>query len=135
MPTPLIPTGAFAGPRAALSRFLVHSCDYTPITAATVDGDEVASRGTTVTIACKYREQGQAIRDATGLVVVSGPTLKVAPTVALAVGGEIANIRDSGGEVLIAGPLTVQRRLDNAGLGLPLLRSYELHGADPGRAS
>jgi hypothetical protein len=121
MGSPLIPEVAFAGPRRALARTLVHLCDYTPITSTTVDGDEVAVPGTTS-------------RDVRGQVTISVPTLTVAHDVVLAEGGVITNIRNSKGESLLAGPLTVDRRTDDDPLGLPLLRTYALHGADPGRA-
>lgn len=135
MTSPLIPEAAFAGARRALARTLVHLCDYTPITSTTVDGDEVAVDGVTVVdVRCRYEAQGQTIRDAGGLVTLSGPTLTVAHDATLAEGGRVANIRNSNGEVLLAGPLAIDRRTDDDPLGLPLLKTYALQGADPGRA-
>lgn len=136
MPDPMIPAGAFAGPRRALQKTLVHACVYTPMTTTDVDGDETVVRGTPVTgIACRYEAQGRVTRDATGRTLVSGPLLTVAYDVTLAVGGEVSSIANSGGEVLIAGPFSVQRRFDDDPLGLPLLKTYELFGAEPMRAS
>lgn len=135
MTSPLIPEAAFPGLRAALEVVLVHLCDYTPITSTTVDGDEVAVRGTTVVgVRCAYHAGGQVIRDASGQAIVSDPTVDVAHDAPLAEGGEVANIRNSNGEPLLAGPLSVDRRTDDDPLGLPLLKTYALQGADPGRA-
>jgi hypothetical protein len=135
MTSPLIPEAAFAGPRRALARTLVHLCDYTPITSTTVDGVEVTTPGTTVVgVRCRYEASGTTSRDVRGLVTISVPTLTVAHDGVLAEGGVITNIRNSKGESLLAGPLTVDRRSDDDPLGLPLLRTYALHGADPGRA-
>lgn len=136
MTSPLIPEAAFAGPRRALARTLVHLCDYTLITSTTVNGDEVSMPGTTIVgMRCRYEAQGQAVRDATGLIAVAGPSLTVAHDAPVAEGGEVTNIRNSKGEMLLAGPLRVDRRTDDDPLGLPLLRTYALQGSDPQRAS
>lgn len=136
MPNPMIPAGAFAGPRRALQKTLVHAFSYTPITTTEIDGDEIAVRGATVAgIACRYEAAGRVLRDAAGQTTVSGPLLTVGASVTLQPGGEVTNILNSGGEVLLPGPLSVQRRFDDDPLGLPLLKTYELFGADPGRAS
>lgn len=130
----LISSGAAASIRRALAPTLVHLYDRTQITTTDVDGEEVADERTTVVgVDCRYEARGQVIRDATGLVTVSGPTLTVDSDDPLAVGDRVANIRSDSG-VLLVGPLTVQRRLDDDPLGLTLQRVYELHGADPGRA-
>lgn len=135
MPAPLIPASAFAGPRRALLKILVHACTYTPVTTTDTDGDEVAVLGTPVPgIACRYEASGQVLRDATGRTTISGPSLTVTHDAPLAVGNLISSITNSGGEVLLAGPLGIARRLDDDPLGLPLLKTYELFGADPGRA-
>lgn len=136
MPRPLIPPSAFAGPRAALLKILVHACTYTPVTTTDTDGDEVAVLGTPIPgIACRYEAGGQVLRDATGRTIVSVPSLTVAHDAPLAVGNRIEAITNSGGDVLLAGPLGIARRLDDDPLGLPLLKTYELFGADPGRSA
>jgi hypothetical protein len=132
----LIPASSFAGPRRALQKVLVHACTYTPITTSETDGDEVSVMGTPVSgIPCRYEAQGAVTRDATGRTIVSGPALTVAHDAVLAVGGAVSSILNSGADMLIAGPLTVARRVDDDPLGLPLLKTYELFGADPQRAS
>lgn len=130
---PLISDAEAASIRQALAIVLVHLYDRTPITTTQIDGDEVSVAGaTTIGVACRYEAQGTVRRDATGLVVVSGPSLTVAHDDPLTIGDQVANIRSASG-VLLAGSLTVDRRLDDDPLGLTLQKTYLLHGADPGR--
>lgn len=132
----LISDAAAVAVRQALAPTLVHKYDRTPITAGDVDGEEVSTPGATVTgVACRYEAQGRTIRDVRGQMSVSGPVLTVAYGDPLAVGDQVANVRNSKDETLIVGPLTVQRRLDSDDLGVTLLKEFELFGADPGRSS
>lgn len=126
-----------AGLRAALNRTLWHRYDRTPQTSTTVDGEEVSVPGTTVVgVACRYEAQGRVIRDARGQTTISGPVLIVASDDPLAAGDQVANIRNAAdGEVQLIGPLSVQRRLDSADVGVTLVKEFELFGADPGRSA
>jgi hypothetical protein len=135
MPVPLISAAAIAAPRRALLKLLVHAYDRVSVTTTETDGDEMPVLGvSTVGVTCRYEAAGQTLRTAEGLVLVSGPQLTVAHDDPLAIGDLVVNVRNSADAVLLRGPLTVARRVDDDPLGLPLLRTYELHGADPQRA-
>lgn len=132
----LISAGGAAAARRALATTLVHAYDRTPITATTVDGDEVAQLGASVLgIACRYEANGQTARDASGRVTILGPSLTVLHDDPLAVGDLVSAIRNSDAALLVPGPLVVLRRTDDDPLGVTLQKVFELHGADPGRAS
>lgn len=134
----LLTTAEATSVRDALSVLLVHSYTRTPVTAGAEDahGNETASSGTPVTaVACKYRVSNRAVRDETGITIVSTPTLKVAHDDPLATGDLVSNIQNSEGTVLLAGPLTVGVPLSGDGLGPALTRRFELLGATPVRTA
>lgn len=134
----LIGTAEAAAIRSALSILLVHSYTRTPVTAGAEDahGNETSSAGTPVTsVPCKYRVSNRALRDETGITIVSTPTLKVAHDDPLATGDLVSNIQNSEGTVLLAGPLTVGVPLSGDGLGPALTRRFELLGANPVRTA
>lgn len=131
----LISAGGAAAARRALAKTLVHVYDRTPMTTTNLDGDEIRVPGTaTVGLACRYEAQGATVRDPSGTVTVSAPSLTVMHDDVLALGDLVTAIRNSTAELLLAGPLVVARRLDDDPLGITLQRVYELRGADPMRA-
>lgn len=131
----LIADAAFAGIRASLEVTLTHRCTYQAMVAGTEDGHgdaPAAAFGVAVTdVPCRYEEIQRAVRDEEGITLVSIPTLTVSATGPVVLGGVVTHVTDQLGGMRAAGPLSVERVVDDtAGLGAPLLPVYELRSVD-----
>jgi hypothetical protein len=124
--------------RVALAITLTHSATLTPITDGVVDAhnNAVETPGTPVTIACRFETRQQAVRDATGITLVTVPALSVSATQAIAIGDQISAVLDQDGNTPpgAGGTFRVDRVLDDtAGLGVAMLPVYGLRSAAPVR--
>lgn len=126
----LLSDAEFAAIRGDLEILLNHRCTVTPMTAGVEDpeGNVPQVPGTPVTnVPCLYSTVTRVIRDEGGVTTVNVPTLMVSATLSIAAGSQVSAITDQLGTVLQAGPLKVERILDDtAGLGAPLLPTWEL---------
>jgi hypothetical protein len=132
----LIPDSEFASLRADLEIMFTHRYRRTRLaTGGGVEDDwgdtvPVPQGSPSDAVPCLYASVDRAVRDEAGVSVVSVPTLSVSATDPLAVGDEIDAVTDQLGGVLLAGPLRVDRLVDDtAGLGASLMKVYELRSA------
>lgn len=118
--------------RTSFEGLLVHTCTVTPLVAGAEDpeGTIPYTLGTPVTgVPCTYGTISRVVRDEGGPTLVSVPTLTVSATAPIVIGSQVTAVLDQLDVVLAAGPLRVERLLDDtAGLGAPLLPTYELRG-------
>lgn len=130
----LLPAAAFPGLRSALEITLTHTCTMTPIRAGAEDQhyDATSVPGDPIpNIPCRFETIQRATRDENGVTLVSVSTLSASATGPIKVGVQVTAVMDQLGTVLSAGPLRVERVLDDtAGLGSALLPVYELRAAD-----
>ena len=126
----LLSAADIASIREALEISLTHRCTITPmiVGAEDAEGNMPVVAGTPVTgVACRYETISRAVRDEGGTTLVSVPALTVSATAAIAIGSRVSAITDQLGATLLDGPARVERVLDDtAGLGAPLLPTYEL---------
>lgn len=133
-------TGRSTFIRGALGRLRGHTCTWTPVATSaenlTVNpwGGATRTPGTPVTgLPCLYSAV-QTIRvSEVGRTVIDRPTLRVAHDLDMAEGDTIADVRDSEGVLLAAGPFKVGELRPAAALGPTLQKRFELLGAEPAR--
>lgn len=128
---PLLSAAEIASARTALEVLLTHRCTVTAMTGGVEDDwgntPEIPNGAPATGIPCTYSTVARVVRDQGGTTLVSVPTLMVSATLAINVGDQVSAITDVLGVVIAAGPLRVERLLDDtAGLGAPLLPVYEL---------
>lgn len=130
----LLSAAGIAAARSALEVLLVHRCTVRTMRAGAEDQhyDATTALGDPVTdVPCNFSTVGRVTRDIDGATTISGPTLIASATGPIRVGVQIANVTDQLGTVIAAGPLRVERVLDDtAGLGAGLLPQFELRAAD-----
>ena len=129
---PLISAAEAASLRSDLAVVLVHTCTITPSTEGPEDswGDAADTPGTPRTgVPCLYVPEDRLLADATGRVTQSGPTLTLDGTDPIAVGDRVSDVRDAGGTVRLAGPVTVDADATDSALGYALQRRVVLGGA------
>lgn len=126
----------FASLRATFDVLLTHRCTVTPIRAGAEDQhyDATPTAGDPIPdVPCTYSTIQRATRDVDGVTLVSVPALMASATGPIRVGAQITAITDQLGVILAAGPMRVDRVLDDtAGLGAALLPTYELRAVEAG---
>jgi hypothetical protein len=120
--------------RKALEITLTHRCTLQRMTGGVRDDEgntpTVEAGAAEYGVPCRLETIQRAVRDEGGVTLVSIPTLAVSATLAPSIGDEVSAVTDQLGGVLAAGPLRIERVLDDtAGLGAPLLPTYELSAA------
>lgn len=128
-------TGAEAAAiRRDLALLLVHTYTRVPVTLGFEDAHYNATPfpGTAVfNVACRYQVADRVRIDEGGVTTVQRPTLRVSPDDPLKTGDRVESIRNAEGSVLATGPFEVGQRLDSDGLGVTLVKRFELRGGDP----
>lgn len=135
-----MPTGLARKMARTLDRMLTMTYTRSTVTGGDEDdwGDEQPTAGAgTSGLRCLYgteqsilRDQSQ--RDEYGARTIKTPTLFVPPTDPLSVGDVVTNVLDSGGSVIVAGPLVVEAVNPNSELGVSVLKSCALRGTVAG---
>lgn len=130
----LLSAARIASARRKLERLLTHTYSRTRMVSGIEDDEantpQVPDGAPTVGVACTYGTVNRVLRDEGGTTIVAVPTLMVSATDPIAVGDRVTAVTDSLGVVIAAGPLRVERLLDDtAGLGAALLPTWELRGA------
>lgn len=121
--------------RTTLASLRGHTCTWTPVEEGDTPnpwGGYPRTPGTPVTgVPCLYTVAQEVVAGASGRVLVSRPSIRVAHDLAMQTGDTVEDIRDSEGNLLEAGPVTVGPYRPAASLGPLLQKRFELAGAQP----
>lgn len=127
----LLSNGEFAGLRSDLDILLTHTYTRQGMTIGSEDAEgntpSVVDGAPTIGVPCRLETINVTRRDEGGITLVSVPRLFVSATDTLKVGDQVTNVTDQLGVIKVAGPLRVERSLDDTdGLGATLAPSWEL---------